>query len=61
MSQVIINEFELVAAPPPTGGVSDTGVVEAQQAENPPAQSPVLEIERVVRHHGDRLRRVWAH
>lgn len=61
MSQVIINEFELVPAPPPTGGVGDTGVAEAQQAENPPAQSPVFEIDRVMRWKSDRLRRVWAH
>ena len=61
MSQVVINEFELVAAPQPLGGTGDTGVVEAQQADNPPAQSPVLEIERVTRWQRDRMRRVWAH
>ena len=61
MSPVIINEFELVPAPPSTSAEGEPSVAEAQQAENPPAQSPVTEIERVIRHHTERQRRVWAH
>jgi hypothetical protein len=61
MSQVIVNEFELVPAPPPSATIGETSVVEAQQAENPPAHSAVLEIENVVRRHSERQRRIWAH
>jgi hypothetical protein len=61
MSPVIINEFELVAAPPDGGTEGEPGVAETQQAANPPAQSPVLEIERVIRRREQRAQRVWAH
>jgi hypothetical protein len=59
MSPVIINEFELVTAPESPAGEGEPD--EGQSTANPPAQSPVLEIERVVRHQYERLERIWAH
>ena len=61
MSPVVINEFELVAAPPATGPGGEPTLAEAQQADNPPVYSPVLEIEQVMHHYHERLLRVWAH
>jgi hypothetical protein len=60
MSQVIFNEFELVPAPAAGAAESAEGA-EPVAEENPPARSPVLEIERVVLRQQQRLRRVWAH
>jgi hypothetical protein len=61
VSQVIINEFELVPAPTSSVAEGEPSTAEVLQAENPPARSPVLEAERLMRWHHDRLRRVWAH
>jgi len=61
MSPVIINEFELVPAPQSTSPDGEPSVAEAQQADNPPARSPVLEIEGVLARHAQRAHRVWAH
>jgi hypothetical protein len=61
MSPVIVNEFELIAAPPSADGDGQPMAAEGLPAEAPPSQSPVLEIERVARRHTERLLRVWAH
>jgi len=61
MAQVIINEFELVPAPPSASAEGEPAAAEGQPPEGEAGHSPVLEIERVVRRHHDRLRRVWAH
>jgi hypothetical protein len=53
---VVINEFEVVAEPPPAGP--------AQAAAEAPPPRPALaaqEVERLLRHEEERALRVWAH
>jgi hypothetical protein len=53
---VVINEFEVVAEPPPASP--------AQPGGETPLPKPVLaaqEVERLLRHEAERALRVWAH
>jgi hypothetical protein len=53
---VVINEFEVVAEPPPAAP--------AQPAAEAPPPRPSLaaqEVERLLRHEEERALRVWAH
>jgi hypothetical protein len=60
MSQVVINEFEIVPAPP-SPETGEAGADEAPGPAAPGGRSPVLDAERVARWLGDRSRRVRAH
>jgi hypothetical protein len=55
---VIINEFEVVAEPPPAAKPLGTPSGENQQSQQP---STAHDIHRVVRQHMHRLARVRAH
>jgi hypothetical protein len=59
MRPVITNEFELVAAPPRADATSAAAA--GEPSVTTPAQSPAQETERLIRHHGERALRVWAH
>ena len=64
MSPVIINEFEVVAAPEARGPADGNGTSGADAGGAAPAsqpQAPVQEIERVMQRRVERLLRVWAH
>jgi hypothetical protein len=61
VSQLVINEFELVPAPPSEPEGTEPGQAEAAPAPAPTGHSPVLAAERVARWLSDRRRRVWAH
>jgi hypothetical protein len=55
---VVINEFEVIAEPPPSSPAS------AQPGGDTPLPKPMLaaqEVERLLRHEEERALRVWAH
>jgi hypothetical protein len=55
---VVINEFEVVAEPPPSSPA------QAQPGGDIPLPKPMLaaqEVERLLRHEEERALRVWAH
>jgi len=54
---VVINEFEVVAEPPPAP-TATAAASAASAAETPPAPIDVEQIERFI---AERVARVWAH
>ena len=55
---VVINEFEIVAEPPPAAPQSAPSTAEAQ-TERP--KVPAQEMERLLGYEAQRALRVWAH
>lgn len=55
---VVINEFEVIAAPPPA---PESGAKPAEKTEAPPSPTIVHDVVRLMRWHAARAERVRAH
>ena len=55
---VVINEFEVIAAPPPATDSASKG---SEKAEPPPTPPTMHDIAQIVRRHAERAERVRAH